>query len=418
VCKKLHHPVHSHGEPDAASRRAFLSSLISAFVFLPLAFGQEKTPVGMAEQFRQWSEEFEREGLAAPFRGITTDYDVLPGLFQISPSGVSTEPVRNAAEKFIASLNNVQLAKTMFPVDDIQWRKWMNQHFYVRQGISLQEMTETQRELAFGLMRASLSTRGFELTRNVMRLNETLAELADDPVFLGEWLYFITIMGRPSRTEPWGWQFSGHHAIVNIFVLGDQVVMTPLFLGSEPVRAPSGKYKGVVVLQQEQKDGLEMVRALTGAQQQKAILSFSKTGNNNLTEAFKDNVVLEYAGIQAKDLESPARKQLRDLAQLYVSNMDDGHSRVKMSEVEKHIENTWFAWVGDTHDNSVFYYRIQSPVILIEFDHQRPANLAKFAKDPKVPTQQHIHCVVRTPNGNDYGKDLLRQHYLTHPHES
>jgi Protein of unknown function (DUF3500) len=418
VCKKLHHPVHSHGEPDAASRRAFLSSLISAFVFLPLAFGQEKTPVGMAEQFRQWSEEFEREGLAAPFRGITTDYDVLPGLFQISPSGVSTEPVRNAAEKFIASLNNVQLAKTMFPVDDIQWRKWMNQHFYVRQGISMQEMTETQRELAFGLMRASLSTRGFELTRNVMRLNETLAELADDPVFLGEWLYFITIMGRPSRTEPWGWQFSGHHAIVNIFVLGDQVVMTPLFLGSEPVRAPSGKYKGVVVLQQEQKDGLEMVRALTGAQQQKAILSFSKTGNNNLTEAFKDNVVLEYAGIQAKDLESPARKQLRDLAQLYVSNMDDGHSRVKMSEVEKHIENTWFAWVGDTHDNSVFYYRIQSPVILIEFDHQRPANLAKFAKDPKVPTQQHIHCVVRTPNGNDYGKDLLRQHYLTHPHES
>ena len=418
MCKKLHHPVHSHGEPDAASRRAFLSSLISAFVFLPLAFGQEKTPVGMAEQFRQWSEEFEREGLAAPFRGITTDYDVLPGLFQISPSGVSTEPVRNAAEKFIASLNNVQLAKTMFPVDDIQWRKWMNQHFYVRQGISMQEMTETQRELAFGLMRASLSTRGFELTRNVMRLNETLAELADDPVFLGEWLYFITIMGRPSRTEPWGWQFSGHHAIVNIFVLGDQVVMTPLFLGSEPVRAPSGKYKGVVVLQQEQKDGLEMVRALTGAQQQKAILSFSKTGNNNLTEAFKDNVVLEYAGIQAKDLESPARKQLRDLAQLYVSNMDDGHSRVKMSEVEKHIENTWFAWVGDTHDNSVFYYRIQSPVILIEFDHQRPANLAKFAKDPKVPTQQHIHCVVRTPNGNDYGKDLLRQHYLTHPHES
>jgi hypothetical protein len=23
---------------------------------------------------------------------------------------------------------------------------------------------------------------------------------------------------------------------------------------------------------------------------------------------------------------------------------------------------------------------------------------------------------VRTPNGNDYGKDLLRQHYLAHPH--
>ena len=418
MCQKVNHPGHTHNKPDTASRRAFLSSLVSAFVFLPVAYGQEKTPAGMAEQFRRMSEEAEQKGLAAAFRGITTNYDVMPGLFQISPSGVSTEPVRNAAEKFIGSLTSVQLAKTMFPVDDNQWRKWMNQHFYVRQGISMQEMSQTQRDLAFGLMRASLSTKGFELTRTVMRLNETLAELADDPVFLGEWLYFITIMGVPSATQPWGWQFSGHHAIINFFVLGDQVVMTPVFLGSEPVKATSGKYKGIEVLQQEQKDGLGMVRALTVAQQQKAILQFSKTGNNNLTEAFKDNVVLEYAGVRAKDLETPAQKQLRDLAQLYVSNMDDGHARVKMSEVEKHIEDTWFAWIGGTQDSSAFYYRIQSPVILIEFDHQRPANLAKFAKDPNMPTQQHIHCVVRTPNGNDYGKDLLRQHYVAHPHES
>ncbi len=33
-----------------------------------------------------------------------------------------------------------------------------------------------------------------------------------------------------------------------------------------------------------------------------------------------------------------------------------------------------------------------------------------------VPTRQHIHVVVRTPNGNDYGKDLLRQHLEAHPH--
>jgi hypothetical protein len=416
--KGVHHPGHTHGKSGAATRRAFLSSLVSAFVLLPSAFGQEKTPVGTAEQFRKMSEDYERDGLADPFRGIATSQGILPDLFQISPTGVSTEPVRNAAEKFIASLTGGQLAKTMFPVDDVQWRKWMNQHFYVRQGITMQEMTESQRDLAFGLMRTSLSTRGFELTRNIMRLNETLSELSDDPVFLGEWLYWITIMGIPSATQPWGWQFSGHHAIVNFFVLGDQVVMTPFFFGSEPVRATSGKYKGIEILQQEQNDGLKLVQSLPGMQQQKAILSFSKTGNNNMTEAFKDNVVLDYAGIRAKDLDGPARKQLRDLAALYVSNMDDGHARVKMSEVEKHIDNTWFSWIGGTQPDSVFYYRIQSPVILVEFDHQRPANLSKFAKDPKVPTQQHIHCVVRTPNGNDYGKDLLRQHYLTHPHES
>lgn len=418
MCDKVHHPVDSHTHLLCASRREFLSSLVSAFVLLPGAYGQDKNPVSTAEKFREWSEEYEREGLAAPFKGVTTNGEVVPGLFEISPTGVSTESVRNAAEKFIASLTSVQLARTMFPVDDVQWRKWMNQHFYVRQGISFQEMTDTQRDLAFGLMRASLSARGFEVTRDVMRLNETLAELADDHVFLGEWLYFITIMGRPSATEPWGWQLSGHHAIVNYFVLGDQVVMTPLFLGSEPVRATSGKYKGITILQQEQNDGLEMVRALSDTQQQKAILNFSKTGNNNLGEAFKDNIVLEYAGIRANEFTDPARRRLRELVQLYTINMDEGHARVKMNEVDKHIDNTWFAWIGGTLDDSPFYYRIQSPVILIEFDHQRPANLAKFASDPKKPTQQHIHTVVRTPNGNDYGKDLLRQHYLAHPHES
>jgi len=364
------------------------------------------------------SEEYEREGLAQPFKGITTDGNVVPGLFEISPSGVSTEGVRNAAEKFISTLNNVQLSRTMFPVDDPEWRKWMNQHFYVRQGVSFQEMTDAQREAAFGLMRASLSVKGFELTRNIMRLNETLAEMAGDPVFLGEWLYFVTIMGKPSASEPWGWQLDGHHAIINYFVLGNQVVMTPHFLGSEPVRATSGKYKGLIILQEEQNQGLHMLQGLPEAQRRKAILNFSKTGNNNLTEAFKDNVVLDYAGLQATDLEGTARQRLRDLIHLYVSNMEDGHARVKMNEIDRHLDNTWFAWIGGADAGSVFYYLVQSPVILIEFDHQRPANLAKYAADPHKPTQQHIHCVVRTPNGNDYGKDLLRQHYIALPHQS
>jgi len=78
-------------------------------------------------------------------------------------------------------------------------------------------------------------------------------------------------MGKPSATEPWGWQLDGHHAIVNYFVLGDQVVMTPLFAGSEPVIATAGKYKGTAVLQDEQNKGLALVNALNDAQRRKAI---------------------------------------------------------------------------------------------------------------------------------------------------
>ncbi len=410
-----HVHTHSHSGP---TRRQFVSSLICTAMVAPWALGQQEkqTAADIAEKFRRMSENYEKEGLAAPFKGITTSGEVMPGLFEIKPSGISTEPVRNAAVAFINTLSSVQLARTIYPVDDIEWRKWMNQHFYARQGISFADMNDRQREAAFGLMRASLSTQGFELTRNIMRLNETLAELSGDHDFLGEWLYYIQIYGRPSATEPWGWKLEGHHAIINYFVLGDQVVMTPLFIGSEPVKAPSGKYKGVEILQKEQNDGLALLQSLPEAQQKKAVLNFSKTGNNNLTEAFKDNVVIDYAGLRTNELVAPTRQRLRDLINLYISNMDDGHAKVKMDEVDRHIEDTWFTWIGGSQSDSVFYYRIQSPVVLIEFDHQRPANLAKFAADPSKPVRQHIHCVVRTPNGNDYGKDLLRQHYLAHPH--
>ena len=96
--------------------------------------------------------------------------------------------------------------------------------------------------------------------------------------------------------------------------------------------------------------------------------------------------------------------------------MDDGHAKVKMDEVQRHLDDTRFAWIGGTEPKSVFYYRIQSPVILIEFDHQLPVGLRHLAADPRAVDREHIHTVVRTPNGNDYGKDLLRQHYEQHPH--
>jgi hypothetical protein len=95
--------------------------------------------------------------------------------------------------------------------------------------------------------------------------------------------------------------------------------------------------------------------------------------------------------------------------------MGDGHARVKMEEVRQHLDRTWFAWMGGTTPGSVFYYRIHSPVVLIEFDHQRPANL-RHLNDPEVPNLEHVHSIVRTPNGNDYGKDLLRLHLQQHPH--
>jgi hypothetical protein len=352
------------------------------------------------------------EGLKEPFKGVTTDGKIVEGLFRIQSTGVSTGPVRKAAEAFLAGLSEAQRKKTLFPVDDPEWRTWDNRHFPARQGVGFKEMTEAQRRLAFDLFRASLSAKGLQKTRDIMRLNETLAELTNNFNEYGEWLYWITIMGTPSAAEPWGWQLDGHHVIINYFVLGDQIVMTPTFMGSEPVRAESGKYKGAVVMQDEQNKGLAFMRALDQAQQARATIRGEKGSNYNLSEAYRDNLVLDYAGIRAAELNEKQKKLLLDVIAEYVGNMKEGHARVKMSEVEKHLDQTWFAWIGGAEPDSVFYYRIHSPVILIEFDHQRPVALGRSG-----PTRNHIHTVVRTPNGNDYGKDVLRQHYKRHPHD-
>ena len=358
----------------------------------------------------------EKPGLAQPFRGITANGQIETGLFPVRSTGVSTEPVRAAAAVFLASLNDAQRTRTKFAVDDDEWRKWMNQSFYVRQGVSFQEMNDKQREAAFNLMRAGLSAKGLQLTRDIMRLNETLAEITTDHEEHGEWKYHITVMGEPSATQPWGWQLDGHHAIINYFVMGDQVVMTPAFAGSEPVIANAGKYKGTRVLQDEQNKGLAMINALDPAQRSKAIIKVSKTGNEVLTEAWRDNVVLDYAGLNVKEMSAAQRQQLMELVALYVNNMAEGHARVKMADVRAQLDRTWFAWIGGTGEGNVFYYRIHSPVILIEFDHQTPATLRYLHADPKLPLLEHIHTVVRTPNGNDYGKDLLRQHYQHSAH--
>mgnify|MGYP003351205566 CR=1 FL=1 len=85
---------------------------------------------------------------------------------------------------------------------------------------------------------------------------------------------------------------------------------------------------------------------------------------------------------------------------------------VRMEEVRGKLNDTYFAWIGGTAPESVFYYRIHSPMIVIEFDHQTPVGL-RWKYDPNKPRPDHIHTVVRTPNGNDYGMDLLRQHYAS-----
>jgi hypothetical protein len=345
--------------------------------------------------------------LAEPFVGLSATGTPEAGLFELKSSGVSTADVRRAAESLLASMSADQRERAMFPVDDSEWRNWANVHLFARQGVSALEMSDTQRELAYELLRASLSERGYETSRDIMRLNHTIAEMIDNFDDYGEHLYFFTFMGEPAVDEPWGWQLDGHHLVINYFVAGDQVVMTPVFMGSEPVTAESGKFAGTTIMQPEQDEAFAFMQSLTGEQRADAVLSAEKQRGENEAEMMADNVTVPYEGLAVTRLNTTQRDALVDLIGLYVGNMDDGHAAVRMDEVLAQLDKTYFAWKGSVEADGVFYYRIHSPVIYIEFDHQGPVALGGARA---VATRNHIHSVVRTPNGGDYGKDLLRQH--------
>src|SRR5262245_4520181 len=85
--------------------------------------GGAAAAVAQQASFRDRSVAAEKAGLVEPFKGITADGTIRPGLYAIKSTGVSTEPVRKAAETFLAGLTAEQRAKTTFGVDDDEWRK-------------------------------------------------------------------------------------------------------------------------------------------------------------------------------------------------------------------------------------------------------------------------------------------------------
>ena len=98
--------------------------------------------------------------------------------------------------------------------------------------------------------------------------------------------------------------------------------------------------------------------------------------------------MLDYAGIRASELSARQQQQHGRACRPVRRQHGRGHAKVKMDEVRRHLDDTCFAWIGGTEADSVFYYRIHSPVILIEFDHQRPANLrgTRRQTSPRVST--------------------------------
>jgi hypothetical protein len=360
------------------------------------------------------------EGSAAvPFTGITTDGYVLPGLYRLEDTGLDPAPAVAAARALLAALPPALRSRVMLPAGATAWRLWTNAYpGWEPDGAYLDDLDEAGREAAMALVRASLSGQGFADVRATMRLNGELGQLIDQyHDSLIEWAYWLRIFGEPSADGPWGWQLFGHHVSVSCFILGGQMVLAPAFLGAETESQQIfAEHRGL---------GLELMNALTAAQRDKAVLYPSMrpqdlprelAGNvdgRHLGGAGQDNRVIPYAGLPAESMSPGQQELLIRLVGSFVSRMPAGPARAKLEEARRHLGDTYFAWIGQADPGSPCYFRVHSPVVLAEYDNH-PGIFLDFDE----PEPFHVHTVIRAPNGNDYGTDLLRQHYASHHHRS
>jgi Protein of unknown function (DUF3500) len=174
-----------------------------------------------------------------------------------------------------------QRAAMTFPIESDLWRSWQNTELYVENyGLRLDEAPGSVREAVMEVLRASLSAKGYETSRAVMRLNRFLGDLVGGAAVLDEWSYTFCLFGTPSAAEPWGWQLFGHHLTLSCFVLGRQMVLTPAFLGAEPAYADTGPFAGTRLFEDEERAGLTLMRSLSPAQQRQAIVAHSMVGGD------------------------------------------------------------------------------------------------------------------------------------------
>jgi hypothetical protein len=309
------------------------------------------------------------------------------------------------ANKFLSLLGSDLKSQAQFTFDDDERFNW---HYVprFRNGVSLHDLTQPQLDAALELLKASLSVQGYRKATDVMALESVLREVENrgtDDAYRDPKKYFFTIFGAPSKDNPWGWRLEGHHISLNFSTVDNKIQSsTPSFFGSNPATIPSGKRKGEQILKQESALGFALLNSLSSTQLKTAVVS-ENAYSDILSENKRQAVPLIPNGISYADLNAEQKKIFMSLLDVYVKNYELGFSTTLMNKISKAgIENLSFAWAGSLKPGKGHYYRIQGPMLLIEFDNtQNNAN--------------HIHSVVRDLT-NDFALDILKEHYAKeHP---
>ena len=321
---------------------------------------------------------------------------------------LNAQDLTQKANYFLSTLTPELKSKALFSLDD---KERVNMHFVpiVRQGPTFHDFNDVQKQAALDLLKASLSQTGYQKSMDIIELEKVLIIIEGNKFHMGHGTgrdplnYHFCIFGNPSATDIWGWRFEGHHIALNFTSSNGEIVSTtPSFFGSNPGVVTIDEQRGKEVLKKETELGFQLVNSFN--ENQLPIARFSETAPHEIITGTDVKVNgLEPRGISYTALNGDQKEMFMDLLNVYINNYQLGFAKTLRTKIENAgIENLYFAWAGGMQRGIGNYYRIQGPMLLIEYDNtQNNAN--------------HVHTVVRDLT-NDYAEDILREHYK-HDHK-
>ena len=354
---------------------------------------------------------------AVPVRGVTTNGELERDLFCLRNESAPVHAMAEAANKLMAEAETAQVSeKLRYPLDTDKWRCWGNPEFYFAQhGLRFEEHSETLRTAALNLVKTSLSQKGYDEMLGIMRINGFLGGLVGATRLMNERSYNFILFGEPSVSTPWGWSLWGHHLACCVLVLGGQIVVSPVFRGCEPNYIDTDEFFGQGWFEDEMHMAVD-VMGLLNEEERRAVTVYDSMDHPDMpqglphpadgrvmTGAHQDNAILPYKGGKVSTFSKQAQQAVLHLVEAFIGYLPKGPLECKMDDVNRYLDRTWLAWIGGYGEKDVFYFRVHSPVIICEFDHECGMYLTN-----DNPGRFHVHTVVRTPNGNDYGRELIR----------
>ncbi|KAH6698485.1 hypothetical protein BKA61DRAFT_583310 [Leptodontidium sp. MPI-SDFR-AT-0119] len=334
-----------------------------------------------------------------PFKGITSDGRVIPELYDYEDHGIDSALIAEAAKDVFNLCSAEQLAAMRQPLNSKTWRSWSNPEIYFSPfGLRLEETSKELSDSILRVMELTLSPEGYEKVSNARWVNKFLGDLCNGRSVLNEFSYNFQIFGEPSDQAPWGWSIFGHHLCMCAFINRRQLHMAPVFLGAEPNEIDEGPHKETTMMKAEERMGLELMQSLSPEQQKEAQV-YEK--NRHICGAFQDNRIVPYEGVNIGCLSEKHQSMMMEILSEFLIYLPAASLKMRLLQITKHLSETYFSWIGGYSDSDPFYFRIQSPVIVVEFDHHSGVFLSNTQ-----PQRFHIHTIARAPNGGDYGNAL------------